>query len=262
MRILMCKPTFFDVEYEINAWMHKSNPVDRQAAAKQWEDLHSKYLELGFDIELIEPVEHLPDMVFTANGALVIDGKVALPRFRFPERQPETEHFRKWFESNNFSELLMPDNDFEGEGDALVFGDKILAGWGFRSDRDSHAELSQFFDRKVVSLHLINQHFYHVDTCLAILDNHTLAYFPDAFDEEAQALVHEVAERVIEVNEDDAKAFGLNAMSDGKNVVCSDRATGFHKQLEEAGFNPIPTPISEFQKSGGGVKCMTLSLRD
>lgn len=262
MKILMCRPTYFEVAYSINAWMDTSNPVDPKLAMVQWRMLREKYEQLGFEIEEIEPVKGLPDMVFTANGALVIDGRVALPRFRYAERQPETAHFRKWFEQAGYKDIFLPKYNFEGEGDALVLDGKILAGWGFRSDLESHAELAEFFDREIVSLHLVNDRFYHIDTCLSVLSERAIAFYPGAFDEESVAKLRRLVPLAIEVGQEDAEAFGINSMSDSNHVVCSDRARGFHQQLLEAGFTPLPTPIGEFQKSGGGVKCLTLPLRD
>lgn len=257
----MCRPDFFDIEYSINPWMDIANQPDVERTKAEWEALHADYLQAGFEIVLIEPVKGLPDMVFTANGALVIDSKVMLPRFKYPQRQGETTYFQQWFEQNGYSEIKMPKHDFEGEGDALLVADLILAGHGFRSSVDSHAELSTYFDREVISLKLINPQFYHLDTALSVLDEHTIMFYPQAFDEASQEQIRMHIPNVIEAGDADALAFGLNAVSDGYNVILSDRASGLHRQLKEQGFNPVLVDISEFQKSGGGVKCLTLELR-
>lgn len=262
MQVLMCQPDYFDIEYEINAWMDIRNQVNKRVARKQWRTLKHHYEKLGIKVELIEPVPELPDMVFTANGALVVDGKVALANFRYRQRRPETKHFGQWFESNGYKKFLEPKHYFEGEGDALVLNGKILGGWGFRSDRAAHGELADFFEREVVSLHLINERFYHIDTCLSILNDQAIAFYPAAFDAESQKRLRSLCPTVIEAGKADAEAFGLNLFSNGESVVCSDRARDLHRQLQAAGFIPVPVDISEFQKSGGGVKCLTLSLRD
>ncbi len=259
--ILMCSPHYFDIEYEINPWMHTDNQVQNDIARQQWLQLNGIYGQLGWDIKQIDPVEHLPDMVFTANGALVIDHKVALPTFRAPDRQPETEHFKKWFESNGYTEFLQPKYDFEGEGDALVWNDIIFAGYPWRSDKYGHTELSEFFGKKVVDIQLADERFYHLDTCLTIVDNQTVAVWQKAFTDEALKKLHELVPNVIEASDEDAMAYGLNAMSDGKNIVLSDKAVGLIQIYRQNGMNVFPTPISEFQKSGGGVKCLTLELR-
>lgn len=262
-RILMCKPTFFDIEYEINPWMDRDNQVDPKLAQKQWEHLYHVYTsQLGWDVELVEPIKNLPDMVFTANGALVIDGKVALPTFRAPDRQPETAHFMKWFGQNGYTEFLTPKYDFEGEGDALVWNDTVLMGYPWRSDKAAENEIAAFFGKKVIPLQLANASFYHLDTALTIVDNETVALYPALFTEESLKKIKETVPNVIIAGKSDAYAYGLNAMSDGTNIVLSDRATGLIEQYKKRGMQVYPVPISEFQKSGGGVKCLTLELRD
>jgi len=82
----MCPPTFFDVTYSINPWMEPNKPIDADLAMAQWERLRDLYLELGHEVEFIEPVEGLPDMVFSANGATVVDGLVLLAKFRHAEQ--------------------------------------------------------------------------------------------------------------------------------------------------------------------------------
>lgn len=259
----MCRPDFFEVTYEINAWMKTENAVDTEKAKKQWQGLYDLYLKLGYDVHLIDPVDGLPDMVFTANGAIVIDSTVMLPRFKFAERQPETEHFRLWFEANGYPSTHMPTHDFEGEGDALVIGDYILAGWGFRSDIESHQELAELYpDKKVLSIHLVDPRFYHIDTCLTVIDDTTIAYFPPAFDEESQQLLQKTFENVIEVSEEDAQVFGLNTFSDGHNIVMSSATSELAEQYRARGYTVHELDLSEFRKSGGGIKCLTLSLRD
>jgi N-dimethylarginine dimethylaminohydrolase len=259
--VLMCRPDFYDIEYEINPWMHLDHQVNPARARQQWEALHRIYVEkLGWKVHLIEPIEHLPDMVFTANGGLVIDGSVALPRFRQPERQGETEHFEAWFRALDMGSFL-PKHDFEGEGDALVWRDIIFAGYPWRSDRPAHREIGDFFGRRVVPLQLTDARFYHLDTALTIVDDDTVALYPKAFTEESVASVKQIVPRVIEATERDAMAYGLNAMSDGRAIVISSGALDLHEIYRAKGMDVHPTPISEFQKSGGGVKCLTLELR-
>jgi len=260
--VLLCTPTYFDIEYEINPWMHTDNQVDPKLAYKQWENIYRIYSQdFGWNVQLIDPVPHLPDMVFTANGALVIDNKVALPTFRAPDRQAETEHFKEWFESKGYKEFLQPKYDFEGEGDALVWNDVIFAGYPWRTDHAAHAELASFFNKTVVSLQLEDARFYHLDTCFTPIDSQTVAIWQDAFTKESIRKIHEVVPKVILANPQDALGYGLNAMVDGDNIVLSDKATHLIEVYKELNKKCVPVTISEFQKSGGGVKCLTLELR-
>lgn len=276
-RYLMCRPSHFTVSYSINPWMEPSRPTDTELAVKQWQALYDTYIALGHEIELIDPLEGLPDMVYTANGGFVIDGIAYGPKFRFRERAAEAPAFIDWFAANGF-EVAEPVEVNEGEGDFLLVGDTILAGTGFRSTGDSHREVGEVFSREVVSLTLTDPRFYHLDTALSVLDpvegpstgsgtgtggveKANIAYLPTAFDEKSQAILRERYPDAIRVSDADGAVFGLNSASDGKNVIISPRAVGFEAQLRERGYTPVMVDLSELLLGGGGIKCCTLELR-
>lgn len=261
--VLMCPPKYFDIEYEINPWMHKDNQVVPKEAGQQWQKLHDIYTQqLGWGVEVIEPVDGLPDMVFTANGGLVYKGQAILPRFRYPERQPETEYFKKWFEQAGYQNIYMPEHNFEGEGDGFIFRDEYFFGGSpFRSDPRVHQEISKLLKLKPISLELIDPRFYHLDTCFTIINNDTIALYPKAFSPKSIGQVKQLAPNVIEASDEDAMVYGLNAVSDGQNIVIPETAIGLIKRYQQMSLTVITTPIAEFQKSGGGVKCLTLELR-
>jgi N-dimethylarginine dimethylaminohydrolase len=262
MRVLMCPPEYFDVEYEINAWMDTANKVDRALAKRQWQAIKAIYLDLGWQVETMPAAEHWPDIVFTANAALVIDGKALLSLFRYPERQGETGFNGTWLAHHGF-DIAWPQNQFEGEGDALVWGKKILAGSGFRSDSSVHPEIQATFPNyELLSLRMTRPDFYHIDTCIGVVDVDTLVYFPDAFDEESQKIIAKHAQNLIEVSEADAKKFGCNLVSDGVNIVMPSGTVTLASDLRDKGYQIQEADISEFLKSGGGVKCLTLTLRE
>jgi N-dimethylarginine dimethylaminohydrolase len=262
-KILMTPADFFGIEYEINAWMHEENQVDHAIAAQQWQNVYDIYTQkLGWEVALAEPIEHLPDMVFATDCCLMIDGKILLSNFRFPERQPETAQFKKWFEANGYGgHMRQAARRFEGGGDNLVCGDKILAGYGFRSDPQAADELRDYFGLEVVPLHIIDPFFYHLDTSVAVLSPDTVAFYPAAIDAESQARLRAAVPNVIEATLEEAQGFGLNAVSDGHTIITSDASPSLLQKYQDAGFQVIGTPILEFRKSGGGVKCMTLELR-
>jgi N-dimethylarginine dimethylaminohydrolase len=260
----MCRPDFFTVSYRINPWMHPEAPTDTSLAVRQWETLYAKYLELGFDVQLIEGVAGLPDMVYAANGGYVLDGIAYGAKFQYPERQPEGPAYMEWFAANGF-EVAEPVSTNEGEGDFLLVGDTIYAGTGFRSDAASHDELRRIYDREVVTLKLVDPAFYHLDTAFAVLDSDggpaSVAFLPKAFDAASLDVLDERFPEAIHVNDADAAVLGLNSFSDGKNVVIASRATDFERQLTERGFTPHGVDLSELLLGGGGVKCCTLELR-
>ena len=257
----MCPPTYFDIEYEINVWMHQDNQPTGETARDQWDKLHDIYTNrLGWDVKLIDPVEHLPDMVFATDCCLKVGDKILLSSFRYPERQPETDHFEAWFRQAGYTNLKRADNFFEGGGDNMLCGNKIIAGHGFRSAAETADELRQYFGLEVVSLKIVDPRFYHLDTSLAVLSDDTIAYYPGAIDEVSRQRLQNAVPNLIEATEEEAQGFGLNAISDGHTVITSNESESLLNKYREAGFEVIGTPILEFRKSGGGVKCLTLDL--
>ncbi|MFC9503162.1 dimethylargininase [Streptomyces sp. NPDC057002] len=260
-RYLMCPPTHFDVTYSINPWMDLSKPVDQRLAVTQWEGLRDLYVALGHTVELIDPLPGLPDMVFAANGATVVDGRVLGARFRNSERAAEGPAYAEWFRTHGFPEVRESGHVNEGEGDYLVTGRWLLAGCGFRSDPAGHLKAQEFFQRPVVSLTLTDPRYYHLDTALAVLDDDQIMYNPSAFSPGSLAVLRDLFPDALIASEADAAVFGLNAVSDGYNVVLAQAATGLIEQLRAHGFHPIGMDLSELLKAGGGVKCCTQEIR-
>ncbi|MFB9306522.1 dimethylargininase [Kibdelosporangium philippinense] len=262
-RYLMCAPTYFEVAYSINPWMDPTKPVDHDLVLAQWQKLHDTYAELGHKVETIEPQPGLPDMVFAANSATVIDGRVLGARFRAAERAPEADHYRRWFNENGYHNVVMPTCINEAEGDFAWTGRYLLAGTGFRTDPGAHAEAQEVLGVPVVSLHLVDPRYYHLDTALFVLneDEPNVAYYPEAFSEGSQRVLRRLFPQAVIATAEDAETFGLNAVSDGRNVILPTESTSLAAQLATRGYEPIFVDISELKKSGGGPKCCTMEIR-
>jgi N-dimethylarginine dimethylaminohydrolase len=260
-RYLMCPPEYFTVTYAINPWMRPDQPTDPALALRQWAQLRDVYVGLGHDVRIIEPVPGLPDMVFAANGATVVGGKVLGARFRYPQRAEEADAYLDWFRQSGYEDLLEPEYVNEGEGDILFTGKALLAGHGFRSDEAAAIDAGRVFGLPVVSLRLVDQRYYHLDTALCVLDEDTAMYYPAAFDDAGRAVLADLFAELIEAKDEDAEVLGLNAVSDGRHVVLPYAARGLAAQLTEHGYQPIGVDMSELLKGGGGPKCCTLELR-
>ena len=252
---LMCNPMYFDVTYSINPWMDPDRPTSTQTGLAQWKGLFETFVGLGHDVRLIEPVPGLPDMVFSANGAIVVDGKVLVARFRHAQRTGESAAYLEWFKQAGWSTVQQAEYVNEGEGDFLCAGGEILAGSGFRSESRAHDEVREFFGRPVISLTLVDPRFYHLDTALSVLGDEEIMYYPGAFSPQSRAVLAERFPDAILAAEADAAVFGLNALSDGHNVVLPQKATGLAAQLRERGYHPIGADLTELLKAGGSVKC-------
>ncbi len=267
VRILMCPPHHYDVDYVINPWMegniHRSS---REQAEEQWNQLHH-LLKNHATVELVTPQPGWPDMVFAANAGLLLGDHVVLSRFLHPERQGEEPYFQQWFEDNGFTVHTLPEGlPFEGAGDALLdrAGGWLWAGYGFRSELDSHPYLAKWLDVEVLSLRLVDSRFYHLDTCLCPLTDGYLMYYPPAFDAYSNRLIEMrvPADKRIEIDEVDAINFACNTVNVDRAVVMNKASDALKKVLGDRGFTVEETPLTEFLKAGGAAKCLTLKVTE
>lgn len=278
-RYLVCEPRYFDVTYAINPWMSQDAPVDRELARRQWEGLVRAYRTAGHTVETVRPEPGLPDMVFAANAALVVRGRVFGSRFMAPQRRPESAAYETWFKAAGY-DVYQPEAVCEGEGDLVAAGRFILAGSGFRTVRAAHDEAQEFFGVPVIGLQLVDPYFYHLDTALFVLDafdafdaldtgdpgdardgDTNIAYYPGAFSAGSREVLERLYPRAVIATREDAMAFGLNSVSDGRHVFVAPQAGGLIDRLADRGYVPVPVDLSEFHKAGGGIKCCTQEVR-
>jgi N-dimethylarginine dimethylaminohydrolase len=259
----MCPPEFFAVGYAINPWMAPGTPVDVELAVKQWTGLRETLLGLGHTVHVLPPGPNLPDMVYAANGAFSVDGVVYGARFRHQQRHAEAGHHRAWYLANGWRRFAIPEHTNEGEGDFAYLPERglILAGYGFRTSTAAHAEAQEALGRPVVSLRLVDERFYHLDTALAALDDGTVAYYPGAFSPASRGVLAQLFPDALVADADDALAFGLNLVGDGRHVVLNAAATGLAGKLAARGYEPVPVDLSELLAGGGSVKCCVAELR-
>jgi N-dimethylarginine dimethylaminohydrolase len=266
---LMCPPEFFDVAYIINPWM-KGNirAIDNALAKKQWRDLYDIVCDHA-TVRIVLPQPGSPDMVFTANAGLVLGKKFITSRFRYPERQYEEPYFADWFMDRGFEVKLMPrEMYFEGAGDALFErgqsgkNARLWMAYGHRSLEEASGEISSWLKCKVETLNLVDDRFYHLDTCFCPLEGGYVLYYPQAFDAGSQAKIAKLVpeKKRIAILEEDALAFACNAVNIGKTVIVNKAGPDFITKLGAAGYTVIQTPLTEFMKAGGSAKCLTLRL--
>src|SRR5262245_14036948 len=259
--ILMCPPDFYGIEYEINPWMSRGRQSDSAESRRQWHALHALLVSLVARVELMPPIEHLPDLVFTANAGLVWHDTVFLSRFRHQARQGETPHDDRWFREFGFKTVMLPErHDFEGAGDALFLGDTLFAGYLIRSDARSMQWVAGQIGCRVIPLQLVDDHYYHLDTCFCPLSPPEAVYYPPAFDEYAQKALKEHVPTLLAVEAEEAARFACNAVVLGKHIVLNTGCPQLEVALANRGYTPHSTELGEFIKAGGSAKCLTLRL--
>jgi arginine dihydrolase len=260
IKLLMCAPSYYGIEYEINPWMSRSRQTDPQLARQQWNHLRTLLEEeLSAEIFLVTPKPGLPDMVFTANAGLAWNHKFIVSNFRHEVRRREARQFAEWFRARGFEIVRLPEEYFfEGEGDLLRCGELWFAGYHFRSDMPAHQIVADIIEREILSLELTNDWFYHLDTCFCPLSPGQALFYPPAFDSYARSVLEAHVPALIPVAEEEAVRFACNAVVAGANVAMNTGCPRVRENLEELGFSVFETPLDEFIKAGGSAKCLAL----
>ena len=274
-RFLMCRPEHFGVVYTINPWMDPQDWAGNERALvarshAAWARLHRTLQDLGAAIELVPAVPGLPDLVFTANAAVVLDRTVLLARFRHPERRGEEVHFEAAFRALQARGLVdavrrMPgDLLLEGAGDCVFDATRNLfwMGYGPRSDRDACPVIEETFGVEAVALALADPRFYHMDTALCPLPRGEVMYVPEAFTSQGLAAIRDrvTPDRRIELGAADARRLAANAVCLGDTVVLSGCSGRLRGTLAARGYAVVATPLRPFLHSGGSAFCLTLRL--
>jgi len=265
-RVLMCEPLFYEVSYRINPWM-KLGSVDKKEAGKQWEKLKNVYEKLGIKVEVIPQKEGLPDMVFSADQGIVLGNEVLLSNFRYPQRRKESYYYRQWFEKEKFIVKTMPKRIwFEGGGDSLWLGGRLLVGVGFRTQFESIKEINKFVSNKrkenpiVIPLFLTDPFLFHLDACLLILNEQSAFYYPKGFSEKSKKILKKLVPNLIPLAKEEAYNFAANSFVINHYLICQKGSSQMRKEAEHLGFQVIELDMGEFMKAGGGIHCLTGEL--
>lgn len=269
-QFLMCPPFYFTVTYKINPWMNpeawQQNGENWVKSRNEWVGLFSTLQELGCGMHLLAPESHVPDLVFTANSAFVLNGTAIVSNFRHKERQPEANINRPWFERFGLKVVEIAPTH-EGGGDALFdpVGGCVWMGYGFRTDREALAAYAKVLGCEVIPLPLLTENFYHLDTCFCPLSKGHLLYYPAAFPPESLAtLKARASDRLLAVSDAEGAAFACNAVCVGDHVILPDDpriAQGpTVKRLQELGYTVHLVDLQAFMLGGGSAKCLTLRL--
>jgi N-dimethylarginine dimethylaminohydrolase len=274
-RFLMCPPDHYAVTYSINPWMDpatwsRNDGALAKAARREWVALRRTLLELGAQVELVPPGPGLPDLVFTANSAVVLDGKSLLARFRHDERRREEPHYAAAFRAVQGRGIIgsvatLPDGVvLEGAGDCVWDAARNLfwMGYGQRSDLAARAAVEDAFGAEVVALELTDPRFYHVDTALSALPGGELMYVPGAFTSAGRAAIAERTTPMqrIAIADNNAGRLAANTVCVGDALVMPGCSDDLRHALEARGYRVILVPLPAFLRSGGAAFCLTLRL--
>ncbi len=255
--ILMCPPTYFAVEYKINPWM--TTQVNTQKANLQWKKLTDTFTKLNMQVSLIDPIKHLPDMVFTADQGAIYNHIFIKSNFLYKERRSESNYTLDWFKKKQFTIVELPRGAyFEGQGDFVLFENTILIGTGQRTNLKAAKIIESLLNKKLIPLKLINPYFFHLDTALCVLPNNTIMFYEEAFDKSSISKIEKLGANLIQITKADAYKMACNSVLYKNNIVMNKGSSRkLINSLKKHGLSVFEVELSEFLKAGGGAHCLT-----
>jgi len=271
-KALMCPPDYFEVLDVKNPFMKSQlGKVDRSLAVSQWKKMKSEFERVGLQVVTLDPTPGCEDMVFTANQTflgLSVEGKTicVVSHMKHPSRQREVPAFRELFSNLGYEvrDIGNPTLPFEGGGDAIWHPGRrlIWGGVGARTNASVYPELSELFDAPVITLELISENFYHLDTCFCAIDESTVMIFPEAIAPHSLRLIEKVFPRIIRASREEAIGnLACNAAAFlGRYVFIQKGSRAVTGELARLGYEVIELDTGEFIKSGGSVFCMKMAL--
>lgn len=177
------------------------------------------------------------------------------------ERNPESEFYQEWYKNHGYQITQLPENlYFEGGGELQHWRNKILIGTGFRTDQKASEAVGKIFNKEVIRLDLIDERFYHLDTCLMVLNDDVVFYYPEALSTQAVSSLRSIIPTLVEIDKEEVTNFAANSVVFGSTVFIQKGNKEMARQIEQFGYKVIDIDISEFMKAGGGAHCLTGDL--
>ncbi len=259
-KTLLCSPDYFQIRYQINPWMRLGS-VNQIKAKEQWLNLVNLFRSLGVKAETVKPQPDLPEMVFSADQALIKGKKAVLANFRFQERRGEKKIYRRWFNNNGFKTFSLPSCLYFEGGDAFDLGGKILLGYGFRTSFQTANFISNLLATPVIPLKLTNPYFYHLDTCLFPISRKTAFYYPPAFDKDSKIKLANLFANFIPLPRKEAFSLAANSLITDHQAIIPQESPFLAQKLKQLGYQVYQTDISQFLRAGGGIHCLTITTK-
>ena len=261
--VLMSSPEYFRVEYSINPWMVEGAEINLELAKDQWGGLKSTIEKCGAEVNVIPGNTVYPDLVFTANSGIIKDKSVLISNFKYQERHGEEVIYENWFRKNGYDVARIPsEHKFEGRGDAFVYGEYLIGSYGIRSDKEALLYIADHFQLIPKITKLVDEKFYHLDTCFQILPtkNNDAIFYPDAFEDESLSEFSDLF-NLIPIHKDDANKLACNALVINDSVIFPSENIEIIENVAQSGCNVEISNVSEFMKSGGACQCLVITLQ-
>ena len=259
----------FQIAWEINPHM-KKGAASFSVAAQEHHRFITALKFTGADLHEVPFVRGAYDSVFMKDSALVKSDshqvKAFLATFKTNERSSETQTRARALEKLGVEVCGQASSYFEG-GDLVDTGNSFsLLGYGFRTDKDVSSELSDFMDKEVIPLEIVDPHFYHLDTALnatTVDDNCYVFAYRHAFSQNSWKMLQSLpAINLIEVSRKEAMLFGLNWVESDNTIILGSFVPEIMDHLRLLGKSIVHTPLSQFQLAGGSAACLVAQVHE
>ena len=279
---------YFTFNQAINALMNDPK-VDHLRAIEEHRSIVEAFKEAQIEVIKVRPPKDCQDGIYTANWALVKDGKAIMSRLP-NTRKPEEKYALETLKKLGLKTFVLPDNirAFSGQGDALICDDYVFTQSPYRTSKEAHKYISEVLHVKsVISLHTKPLRWfkfgpaknnkitkwpdsptYDIDLAIAILRPKTenkkalIAYCPDVFDRKSNRILKSLNDfdKIIVSKEEAMNHFALNLVSTGETVIINSGTKQFNENLMKHGFKVIELDLPELKKGGGSIRCSSLDL--
>lgn len=240
----------------------KKGSVDRDRALYEWETLVQTFEKSNIQTYIVEQRERYPDMVFATDEGIVGKKNILLSNFRYKQRTGEQKYYLPWYKQQNLNIIRFKSRCFFEGGDAIRWRDQLFVGFGFRTDSVAAAHIAHYLDTDVYTIRLVDPLYFHLDTCLFVLNDDVAFYYPKAFDQPSKDLLRRVIPKLEILTKEEAEAFAANSLVTDHHVIIPKQKTHFAERIKSFGYNPIEVSMNEFLKSGGGVHCLTQVIEE
>lgn len=274
---LLIRPT----SYTITANQEKQNPylmgiptVNHKKALHQ----HQQLQRMLHHAYTATSSYSLPDLVFVGNGGLSLPRlprpTILLPNMKFKQRQDELQALIPIYQQLGLEIIPFPNRSlFEGQADLRWFhgGRKAVGGYGYRSTRQGLetvkrlcTEIYQAHSLSVpefLFLPIESDDYYHIDLALLSYHEASCVVHRRAFSKKSiQRLQDFLGEENVHVI-DTTDNFCLNAVVEGNRLITHHMIPSLKHLLEHITKKTVHmVDTSEFEKSGGSVRCMVLDI--
>ena len=277
LRVLI-KPTTFEIlpkQTHQNPYIDTHHKVSKHAANQQHTNL-IKELTLPIVFSLNKPEVQLPDIVYIASAGLSLPRLptpcVVLPNMKYSQRKAELPYIKSILSDLKIPYIDYPGKEpFEGQAEFKWFdgGRKAICGYGYRSTKQTYVELNKFFKKvygdkapELLVVPIVSPNYYHLDLAILEYDNTKCIVQKHAFSDATLNKIKTFLGKDNVTVIDSPDNFCLNAVIDGKKLITHTLTDPSLKpELEKlTGLTVKQLSMSEFEKSGGSVRCVTFDI--